>query len=114
MSGILHDLACDACGQRDWRVVESRKDYRCECGATRGVRFDRWSGMNVDLFGTPQYSDATGEVHRSQREKESAMRDLGFRPKGDKDHGARVDLSMKNSAWSYPGKTNRRSTGEGA
>ncbi len=113
MSGIRHDLFCEKCGIQEWNVVKCEEDYLCEgCGRRRAICYDRWGGMNVDLFTTPQFSDATGEWHSSQRDKERKMADLGYTGCGDKNHGGRPDLSMKNAAFSYSGQKSHISTGE--
>jgi hypothetical protein len=107
----LHDIRCIACGHERYDVVIENHIYpHCEnCGDET-----TWipSKVTTDLFATPQYSDATGEYHSSQREKEKAMRDLGYYPKGDKDHGARPELSIKNTGFSYAGQGSRLSTAE--
>ena len=111
MTRTLHDIRCIACGHEKCDVVIENHVYpECEkCGDQMS-----WvpAKMTTDLFPTPQYSDATGELHSSQREKERAMARLGFYPKGDKDHGARVDLSIKGTGFSYRGQTSRTSTAE--
>ena len=111
MIRTLHDIRCVGCGTiRENVVIENHVYPHCQrCGDQM-----TWipSKVTTDLFPTPQYSDATGKMHSSQREKERCMRDLGYTPKGDKEHGARPDLSIKRSAFSYPGQKSHISTGE--
>jgi hypothetical protein len=111
MTRTLHDIRCISCGREEHDVVIVDHEYpACEnCGDQT-----EWipAKLTTDLFGTPQYSDATGEFHSSQREKERHMARLGFHGKGDKEHGARPDLSIKRTGFSYSGQHSHVSTGE--
>ncbi len=117
-SRICHDLHCDICGHIESSVVVVDHRYPAckKCGATMD-----WTpaGFHADCFGTPQYSDATGEYHTSQRHKEQRMKEIGlattgqpYYVKGDKEHGARPDLSIKKTGFSYSGQKSRISTAE--
>jgi hypothetical protein len=70
------------------------------------------SGFFTDLFGCPQYSDASGRYHSGQREKEKYLARIGFHPAGDKEHGARHEHRLKGTALSGAGVARRTSTGE--
>lgn len=111
MTRTLHDIRCTRCGtERADVVIENHVYPKCQqCGGKT-----TWmpAKMTTDLFATPQYSDATGQFHSSQREKERVMAEKGYWPKGDKDHGARPDLSIKRTGFSYSGQSSRQSTGE--
>jgi len=112
MTRILHDIRCIACGHERIDVVILNHEYpMCEnCGDQT-----EWipAKVTTDLYSTPQYSDATGDFNSSQREKEKKMARLGYYPKGDKEHGGRVDLSIKRTGFSYSGQHSHVSTGEG-
>jgi len=113
---VWHDLECDVCGARedDASVSGGTIPPCASCGGSRRIVFDGWTTVHTDLFPTPQYSDASGSWHRSQREKERALRERGFEPCGDRNHGARPDHRIRDSAFSYAGQHSRRSTGERA
>ena len=111
MTRTLHDIRCTRCDTIALNVVIENHAYP-KCTLCGGKTVWIPSKMTTDLFGTPQYSDASGQLHSSQREKEKYMAERGYWGKGDKDHGARVDLSIKKSAFSYPGQGSRVSTGE--
>lgn len=114
MSGVSHDLYCSFCKRQKWEVIRCKADWICNvCGNPKVECYDRWGTVNTDLFATPQFSNATGEWHSSQRDKERKMADLGYYGCGDKNHGSRPDLSMRNSAWSYSRQHSHISTGEG-
>lgn len=113
MIRTLHDLRCAECGTVTLDVVVENHVYP-PCILCGGKTTWIPAKMTTDLFGTPQYSDATGDFNSSQREKEKKMAGLGFYPKGDKDHGARVELSIKRTGFSYPGQGSRQSTAERA
>lgn len=110
---ILHDLICKKCEAIEEGVlVEAGRYPRCDaCG---GQRTWKPSGLHTDLYGSPQYSDATGRFHSSQSEKDRVMRDAGYFSCGDKVHGARPEHSIKNTGFSYAGQPTRTSTQERA
>jgi hypothetical protein len=111
MTRTLHDIRCTRCDTVHLNVVIEDHAYPpCTLCGSKTVWIP--SKVTTDLFGTPQYSDATGDFNSSQREKEKKMADLGYYPKGDKDHGARVELSIKGTGFSFPGQSSRVSTGE--
>ncbi len=107
---IVHDLRCEQCGAVERNVaIEAGKYPRCECGGKRD-----WNPaqLNTDVYGSPQYSDASGRVHSSQHEKRKFMREAGFHEAGDLVGGARADHRIKNSAFMFPGKRSHTSVGE--
>jgi hypothetical protein len=108
---IFHDVRCTHCGRVTVDVGVCGGDYgRCDsCGGPR-----TWvpAKLNTDVYGSAQYSDASGEYHSSTHEKEMAMAKEGFYPAGDKVGGARPDHRIKGTACVYPGQTSHVSTGE--
>ena len=114
--GVWHDLQCEACGERhsDVPVSGGVAPPCASCGGPCRIVFDRWTTVHTDLFSTPQYSDASGRWHRSQREKERCMREAGFEPCGDRQHGGRPEHRIHETAFSYAGQASRQSTGERA
>jgi hypothetical protein len=111
MTRTLHDIRCTRCATIQLDVVIENHEYP-PCPLCGGKTTWVPSKMTTDLFATPQYSDAAGRSFSSQREKEKYMAERGYWGKGDKDHGARVDLSIKRTGFSYSGQGNHRSTGE--
>ena len=106
MPRLLRCSACDAvteqlCHYRDYPVSEC-------CAAVQ-----TWVPHvpKIDAH-EPVYSDATGQWHSSQRDKERVMREKGYEPAGDKTHGARPDLRIHRKGFSYPGQGARTSTAE--
>ena len=107
---IEHDLRCTGCKRKYKRVVMESGVYpKCKCGAPTTWIPDK---LNYYGFGSQIYSDAAGRTFSSQNEKEKWMGKKKFYTKGGKVHGARPDLSFKNSAISYKGQTSHISTGE--
>lgn len=107
-------LLCHRCDTIEENVVvASGADYP-HCPDCRSPRV--WSPfghlVRTDVYGAPRYSDATGMEHSSEREKEKTMAEWGYHRKGDKVGGARLDCSLKRSAFSYGGQDARTSTGE--
>lgn len=96
---VLHDVTCPACGndsldesfsqaeieRGDWGVCE-------QCGTLRKWLPNRFA---TDVFGQPQYSEASGQFHSSTREKVRHMRALGYEEAGDRVHGGRNDGSLR-------------------
>jgi len=111
MTRTLHDIRCTRCDTIHIDVVIEDHVYPL-CQLCGGKTVWIPSKVTTDLFGTPQYSDAAGRCFSSQREKEKYMAERGYWGKGDKDHGARPDLSIKHTAFSYSGQDSRVSTGE--
>ena len=75
-----------------------------------------WEGgqaPGTDVYGSAQYSDATGEFHTSQREKIKTMKDLGYEEAGDKVGGARKEHRLKGTGYFYPGQSSHRTVSEG-
>lgn len=108
---ILHDLVCTQCGLIMEDVAVEGGDYgTCvACGSTR-----TWvpAKINTDVYGCPTFSDATGQEHSSQHEKEMEMAKWGYYPAGDKVGGARHEHRIKGTAFCYPGQKSHVSTGE--
>ena len=113
MTRTLHDIRCTRCQTVALDVVIENHVYP-PCTLCGGKTSWIPAKVTTDLFGTPQYSDAAGRFFSSQREKEKYMAERGYYGKGDKDHGARVDLSIRGTGFSYPGQGSRTSTGERA
>ena len=111
MTRTLHDIRCTRCKTVALDVVIEDHVYP-PCTLCDGKTVWVPSKVTMDLFPTLQYSDAAGRSFSSQREKEKYMAELGFYGKGDKDHGARPELSIKRSGFSYPGQGSRVSTAE--
>ena len=108
---ILHDLSCPQCGAEFKDVLITDGDYgTCViCGTDL-----KWTPakINTDVFGCPQYSDATGKVHSSQHEKRMEMAKWGYHEAGDPVGGARHEHRIKNTAFCYPNQKSHVSTGE--
>ena len=111
MALIIHDLRCKNCQRIEEGVAVKAGEYP-DCGVCGGERTWVPRSFVLDLFGTPQYSDASGEFHSSQREKERFMAKHEFYGAGDKEHGGRKELTMNRSAFSYRGQGSRVSTAE--
>ena len=109
----IRDLRCDACNVVYDGVLCELDEYGdCEqCGQPLKHQLS-WNGANGGLFGAPKYSDASGQYHSSQRDKEMFMARHGYHPAGDKVGGARKTLRVEGSAFSYPGQRSRASTAE--
>ena len=111
---VLHGLECRACGVTiEDAYVEVDALPPCECGKQLTIWWGHGQPPTTDVFGVPQYSDATGEVHSSQRDKVRHMKEWGFEEAGDKVGGARNDHTLKNSTFSFAGQTTRRTVAEG-
>jgi len=114
MSGQVRDLRCRRCDRIYEDQVTPYKRYgRCpSCGGSLEATWERGKPPTTDLYGTPRYSDATGRLHASHREKVQHMRSLGYHEAGDPVGGARVTLSLRGTAFSYAGQGRRVSTAE--
>lgn len=109
----IRDFRCPACERVVTDHVSAYGDWPvCACGAEMRVTWERGKCPALDAYGVPVYSDATGQYHTSTRDRERAMRELGFHPAGDKVGGARTDLSIRGTGFSYGGQASRVSTGE--
>lgn len=119
---VVHWIRCPRCGavEQDVRVdVESMPLCTQGHEATpMRVTWEHGIPPKTDLH-EPRYSEAAGRSFRSTREKERWMRDptknawgISYEPCGDKVGGARTDLSIRNTGFSYPGNSRRTSTGE--
>jgi hypothetical protein len=74
-----------------------------------------WEGGKppaTDVHGTPQFNNATGQSHSTTRAAEKVMRDYGFDPCGDKEHGGRDVHRIENKGFSYPSQRTHISSGE--
>ena len=69
---------------------------------------------STDVYGSAQYSDATGEYHTSQRDKIKHMREAGYEEAGDKVGGARKEHRINGTGYSFPEQVSRRTVSEGA
>jgi hypothetical protein len=67
----------------------------------------------TDVYGSAQYSDASGMYHTSTRDKERVMREYNFYPAGDKVHGARNEHRLTRTTYSEGKQTSRRTVSEG-
>lgn len=117
---ILHDLICTVCERVEVDVQVSGGDYG-HCDTCGGERTWRPAGFHTDVYGSPQYSDASGQYHSSTREKAAHLADprnneygVSFQEAGDKVGGARKDHTLKRTGFSYPSQGGRTSTGERA
>ncbi len=117
---VIHDLRCTQCEAVEIGVwVEDGRFPACEaCG---GIRDWIPFVFATDVYTSEQYSDATGQMHTSQRDKDRTMWEAGiakngvpFVPSGDYVHGGRPEHSIKDTAFSYRGQLQRISTGERA
>lgn len=99
---ILHAVRCRECEFIEERFHVVNGDYgACPESACRS-RDRTWvpRGFNTDVFGSPQYSDATGQWHSSTRDKIKCAAEAGFTEAGDKVHGARPELRMTGAVFS--------------
>ena len=113
MAQQIRDLFCTGCGKDYPDVLCTWKDYgKCiTCASPLDWR-PTWNGATGGLYGSPLFSDATGQYHSSQHEKEMVMAKKGYYPAGDPVGGARKDHTLKHTAISFPGQSSRTSTGE--
>lgn len=116
MSGQIRDFRCSACDRLVLDYLSAYGDWPY-CGLGHDliqmqVTWERGQAPKTDVYGSPVYSDASGQWHRSTREKEKHLADWGFTPAGDPVGGARKELRIKNTGFSYPGQERRTSTGE--
>jgi hypothetical protein len=107
---VLHSLHCLCC---EWEGSDfvSPPDFP-PCPECQGPTTWTPAGFTTDVFGAPKYSDAAHRTFSSQREKESYMRTQGYEVAGDKVRGARPELSIRGSGFSYVGQGKRRTHGE--
>jgi hypothetical protein len=115
MAYQIRDLFCTHCDAKVWDDASPFNEYPpCEeCGGQMDVTWERGMAPSTDVYGCAQFSDATGQEHSSQREKIKFMRNAGYEEAGDKVGGARIEHSLKNSTFSYPGQTGRSTVSEG-
>lgn len=112
MAQQVRDLACDACGAEYPGTLCAYREYGDCTACGNPLRYvATWGGANGGLYGSAQYSDATGQWHTSQHEKEMVMAKKGYYPAGDPVGGARKDHTLKNSAFGFSGGP-KTSTGE--
>jgi hypothetical protein len=86
----------------------------CACGGETAIDWSGCKAPATDVFGSPQYSDATGLEHSSQREKVKHMKKWGFEEAGDPEGGMRKVHKLEGTGFSFPGQTNYRTLREGA
>lgn len=103
---IIHDLRCTDCGTIFHDIAVEPGCYP-DCPRCGGPRTWVPSRLKTDLYGQPQWCEASGEYHASTRDRERRMREEGFEPSGDKVHGARIRRELKNTVFSYAGQTHR-------
>jgi len=115
MAVQTRDLRCHDCGEIYWGVAcEYRKYGNCgNCGGELEITWEGRQAPSTDVYGSPQYSDASGQLHTSQREKIKYMREWGYEEAGDKVGGARNEHRIKGTGYSFPGQKNRRTVSEG-
>jgi len=115
MSQQIRDLRCQKC-DRVYRGVacEYREYPRCECGGKTAITWDGGVAPSTDVWGSAQYSDASGQYHTSQREKVKYLKEWGYHEAGDPVGGARKEHRLKGSTFSFAGQKNRRTVSEGA
>ncbi len=116
MSFQTRDLYCVDCEETVFRVACEYDKYPgcANCGGRMRVSWEGGQAPSTDVFGSEQYSDATGMYHTSQRDKERTMRDYGYETAGDKVGGARREHVLKGTTFSYGNQANKRTVGEGA
>lgn len=98
MARVLHDLLCSRCEKVEECFVTPGDYPPCSCG---GARTWMPSRLQTDLWSTPAYSIASGRCHSSQREKERYMRDRGWECTGDPVGGARPELRIRGTTFSF-------------
>lgn len=114
MAPLIHDLICDNEHMQSNVACEFDQYPDCpECGGGRQVCWQGGQAPATDVYGVAQYSDATGQWHTSQSDKKRVMRNAGFEEAGDLVHGARPDLSLKNTTFSFTDQANHRTVAEG-
>lgn len=118
---VLHWLYCDACGivLEDVQVDLGRMPTCETCGREMRITWEHGKPPATDCYGVAQYSDAAGREFTSHRQKVAHMKDprnnpwgVSYEEAGDKVGGARPDLSIKKTGFSYEGQRSRVSTGE--
>jgi len=114
MSLQTRDLRCVLCGHVMMDVACEYAHYPpCEmCEGRLIITWERGKPPATDVYGCPQYSDASGKWHSSQHEKRMELAKWGFHEAGDPVGGARKDHTLKHTAISAPKLGLRTSTGE--
>lgn len=110
----VRDKRCDGC-DRVYEDVACQANENVPCPACGGPTYTTWEkghGPSLDCFGTPQYSDASGQYHSSNWEKRKYMARQGYTEAGDTVGGARADHRLRGFAMSAPGVSRRTSTAE--
>ena len=99
----LDDLWCWRCERMEIDLLYRRGSKpRCLlCGKIMKIAIT--TPRAIDSFATPRYFDSSGQSHSSRRDLKKYMRDKGFEEAGDKQHGGRVDLTLKETSFSIPG-----------
>lgn len=104
---IVHDLYCRTCGREEENAGIRNGIFPSCCGATM-----RWRPFPIrtDVLPCPAYSEATGTIVGSTRERDKMMRAAGFEPCGDRVGGARNESHLNlGKITSYPGQVRRPS-----
>ena len=123
---VLRRLVCRLCDQ-DWPSEyldwQPNDDYgtHADCGGRIGCLPETFS---TDVRGQAFYSEAADRDFTTLRQQDKFMGNVtheigdtgysvkGYTPCGDKVHGARLDLSITNAAFSGGGLTSRTSSRE--
>ena len=120
------DLYCTDCDARVWDVACEYQRYPgcASCGGRMAITWEGGQAPATDVYGSAQYSDASGQWHTSQREKIKYMKNAGgklnnatvtgFEEAGDKVGGARNDTRFKRTGYSFAGQRSHRTASEGA
>ena len=116
MSLQTRDLYCVDCEETVWGVACEYDRYPgcASCGGKMKISWEGGHAPSTDVYGSEQYSDATGMYHTSQRQKEQVMRDYGYEVAGDPVGGARKEHRLKGTTFSYGNQSSRRTVSEGA
>ncbi len=118
------DLMCEKCAAVTIAVLCRYNDYpKCKCGGEQFHTFamlrDGGKAPATDVFGSPQYSDATGQEHSSTRDRKNFMRNhvhdldgipVRYEEAGDKVGGMRIEHRLKKTGFSGGGMSGNRST----
>ncbi len=110
------DLYCIDCGDVVWSVACAYQKYPdcANCGGEMKTTWEGGQAPSTDVYGSAQYSDASGRWHSSQREKAAVMREAGFDEAGDLVGGARYEHRLNRTTFSYCKQGSRRTVSEGA
>jgi len=115
MAHQIRDLYCVDCDEPVFGVACAYREYPdcASCGGEMRVNWEGGHAPSTDVYGSEQYSDASGLSHSSTREKEAHMADWGYHPAGDPVGGARIEHKLNGTGFSFPGQVSRRTVNEG-